>query len=150
MSYQTCENALLALMQGVTGFSSATVTAADAKTLAAGPRYALVLRHGGFSQEVDAGDGSLLRSWEIRGDLYVKHTNDSQVHADAVAARQAIMDKSNAYPTLNLGQDVIYDALLEAGDLEDEEIVVGSTKYQQQVLRWRVRESIDSNWQEGI
>ena len=54
MSYEACENALKALIEGVDGYSSSNVSQGDYRVLGKGKMVAVVLNPGSFDIKVDA------------------------------------------------------------------------------------------------
>lgn len=145
MSYVACEDALLVLLGGVTGLSSAQVGRADGSLLGEGHEQFIVTRYGGFTQEDVAGGGCKRQTWGVECELHVKWTDDAQVQRDLTTLRQGIIDRVGQYPELN---NTAYWADVVNGEPLPEDVEVGSVKYQRERLRVEVQEQVEYTYAE--
>jgi len=156
MSFSTCEAAALTLLAGASGFSADTVVAADFGILSRGPDQLLVLTYSDFMQEDIAGGGDRFITWGFGLHLYLRWVDNPSVHVAASVARQAIIDRMNAYYRLN-GASNVFKAGVMSGAVPGlgeppgalNNIVVGSVKYYHETMRLEVVEELDFDYAEA-
>jgi len=118
MSYVTAENALITILTGLAGFSTANVKAGDYRCLKAGITKAIVLQPGPFTHNSQANQ-YLRTQWTINIELYIPFGGEmSTVASNIRTVRQAVIDHIDKYPTLNGASGVVLALLQGAGEPE--------------------------------
>lgn len=145
MSFDAVEDAVIALLATADGLSADQVGRSNAIMLSSGYDRFIVTRYAGFEQIDHAAGGSKLQTWEIDCILNVKWDDDDQVQADLTELRQSVIDKVGVKPTLD--KEVYWADIVTGAPLEDD-VVVGSVKYQREALRMRVQESVTYAFEE--
>jgi len=151
MSYTSVETALLAQLNGVAGFSTAisgtqNITRSDYKVLALGAASAMIVEYGGFEQRRAEYGGDHEIDWRFNINLFHRWDDELTSAPGLGTMRQSVIDKINTRPLL--GTTNIYDALISAGDPAPSEIEMGATRYQFEVLRCQVTETISVSYLE--
>ena len=133
------EKALETIVKTVTGFGATNVSRGDYRILGHGKDKAIVLQPGAFTRQ-NIAPGIVNTAWVILVELYIAFRGEiSTIASDLRTERQAVIDKIDAYPTLNKTVGIVLGAL-EAGD-EPELWAVGSRQYWRQMLRVTVKEA---------
>jgi len=101
MSYAAVEAGLLSRLQSIQGFRADAVVHGNWQLLSRGSNPAIVLTYGGFIAEDVMQPGVRQITWTIMCNLCVRYQTDAQVHSEAMTYRQRIMERVQAYPTLN-------------------------------------------------
>lgn len=154
MSYQTCEDALVTLLDGITGIDARGIGRGDYSVLNLGYPITLVLRYLDFVQEAVGGGGDNNINWGIEIDLYVPYFDDAAVHATATAARGAILLKLAQFPRLNRTANIV-DMMALTGNSGGStpggplvNIMIGEASYYHETIRVEVTENADSPFSE--
>jgi len=118
MSYNTAESALITILTGIDGFSTANVKAGDYRCLKAGITKAIVLQPGPFTREHQAFQ-YMRTQWTINIELYIPFGGEmSTVASNIRSVRQEVIDHLDKYPTLDGTAGIVLSLLQGAGEPE--------------------------------
>ncbi len=138
MSYTSVEDALRTILLTVSGYSTANVSEGDYRILGDGITKAMVLTPGAFSR-TNMAPGVQETEWVVNIELLIPFQDEiSTIASNIRTERQNIIDKVDAYPTLNKTTGVLLGAI-ESGD-EPEVWAVGSRTWWRQLLRVKIKE----------
>jgi len=138
MSYATIEDGISAIIQTVSGFTSANVAQGDYRCLGAGVAQAVILMPGGFTRNMEA--SNYVRSvWSTNIELWIPWRGEQSTSSASIkTVRQNIIDKLDKYPTLNSVSGVVRARLVSAGKPETWQ--TGAKQFWKQVMVMEVEE----------
>ncbi len=140
MSYITCEDALAAIIQALTGYSATNVGQGDYKVLGKGKVKAVVLQPGAYSSNM-AGQQWKRNAWNINIELYVMWQETQDIAStDVKEVRQALINHLDQYPTLNSNAGTVRAMVVEGR--EPEIWQMGARQYWRQILVMQVEERL--------
>jgi hypothetical protein len=100
MSYAIVRDALLATLQGASGFDSSSVAYEDYAALDGGATRAVVVSYNGFTDDYLTFGPDHSRKWSFRLQLYTAFADIVGAQAQQDADRQALLDQLALYPLL--------------------------------------------------
>lgn len=146
MSYESCENALKALIEGVDGYDQSNISQGDYRVLGQGRMVAVVLNPGSFDSKVVA-ERVHQRDWQINIELFLGYQGDvSDLKTAIRQERQKVIDHIDKYPTLG-GTEGVVLARITGGD-EPEVWKIGVRNFWLQKLRCTVQERAQVSYAE--
>ena len=146
MSYTQVRDDLVALLQGVTNFSSDSVAAGDFSLLNRGLDRAIVVTYLRVDVERDT-YGRNLRRWRFGITLHERLVPDeASVEARAAIDREAILNRVMSYPKLNASN--VTDAVVVSGEDLGDEIQIGGVRYFRELFEVEAIEWVVADYQE--
>lgn len=113
MSYEACEAGLINQLKQIDGFDDSNVSLADWTIINTGINIGAVVQYRSFIRNNFTGDGPTSTLWNVAIYLVVRYTDDVAVYEAMRSNRQAILDRIQRYPDLEIPLTVFNAEIIE-------------------------------------